>query len=67
MPKAVAVIVWERCRPRDHDRALCQAAAACPQKVLKQEAPAEPPMPFGPCRGCGACVTACPLGAIELR
>jgi ferredoxin len=67
MPKPVATILWERCRPREHEGERCRAAAACPRKVLRQEAQTEPPMPLGMCRGCGACVTACPLAAIALR
>jgi Fe-S-cluster-containing hydrogenase component 2 len=67
MAKAVATIIWDKCRPREHEGWRCLAAEACPHKVLEQEAPGEPPFPpTSLCRGCGTCVTACPFGAIKL-
>jgi len=67
MAKAVATIIWDKCRPSEHEGGRCLAAEACPQRVLKQEAPYEPPFPpMNLCRGCGTCVTACPFGAIKL-
>ena len=66
MAKPVATIIWDKCDPSEHEEGLCIAAAACPQRVLKQEAPFEPPMPLGLCRGCGTCVAACPRKAIKL-
>jgi translation initiation factor RLI1 len=67
MAKAVAVIVWDRCQPQEHEGGVCLALAACPRRVLIQEKPGEPPYPVGPCKGCGTCVTACPFEAIKLR
>ena len=42
MAKAVATIIWDKCRPSEHEGGRCLAAEACPQRVLKQEAPYEP-------------------------
>jgi translation initiation factor RLI1 len=67
MPKPIATIQWDKCHPDQHDEGKCPASEACPRKVLKQEAPGEPPMPLGLCRGCGACLAACPFQAILLR
>jgi translation initiation factor RLI1 len=66
MAKAVAAIIWDKCKPMEHEDGVCVAAQACPQRVLKQEAKGEPPIPLGLCRGCGTCVTACPFQAIKL-
>ncbi len=66
MAKAVATIIWDRCRPQDHEGGLCLAVEACPRRVLRQEKKGEPPIPMGLCRGCGTCVTACPFEAIKL-
>ncbi len=66
MPKPTAVIIWDKCKPEEHEGGKCLAIAACPQRILKQEAPGEPPIPLGYCKGCGTCVTACPFDAIKL-
>jgi len=66
MAKAVATIIWDKCKPAEHEDGLCLAVKACPQRVLKQERKGEPLMPLGLCRGCGTCVTACPFQAIKL-
>jgi translation initiation factor RLI1 len=67
MPKKMAVVNYNKCQPRQCDSGVCAAALACPHKLLKQEMPYEAPMPDPSiCRGCGKCVLACPLKAMEL-
>lgn len=66
MAKLRATIIWDRCKPQEHEGGRCLAVDACPRKVLRQEAPGEPPIPLGMCQGCGTCVTACPFEAIKL-
>ena len=63
MLRKMALVDYNKCHPEACDGGSC-AAAACPRKVLKQEAPCEIPMtdPFL-CRGCGNCALACPLRA----
>ncbi|MBI2851245.1 MAG: 4Fe-4S binding protein [Chloroflexi bacterium] len=68
MPKKMALVDYNLCRPAHCDRGICPAVLVCPQNLLKQEAPYEPPMPDPSiCKGCGDCVHACPLKAIGLR
>jgi len=67
MSKATAVVIFERCKPDQCSKdGRCPALKECEFKVLKQESPGEPPYQFGLCKGCGSCVTACPLEAIKL-
>lgn len=67
MPGKVAVILYERCHPEQCDSGKCKAAMACTRKLLKQEAPNEPPMAHPSlCRACGDCVRACPNAAIKI-
>ena len=67
MPRKMALIHYEKCQPELCPGGICQAVAACPRKLLKQEAPYEIPMPDPSlCRGCADCVRACPAGAIEV-
>ena len=67
MPKKVALVDFEKCRPDRCDKGICAAVQACTHKLVKQEAPDDMPM-FHPstCKGCGECVRACPLKAIEI-
>ncbi len=67
MPSKKALIVFDRCHPEQRDKGICLAAAACPRKLLKQEAPHEIPMPDPSiCQGCGDCARACPLKAVQI-
>ncbi len=66
MPSKMALVNYNKCRPDQCDRGVCAAVLACSHKLLKQEAAYEIPMtdPFL-CQGCGDCVRACHLKAIE--
>ncbi len=66
MPKQMAVVDYRKCQPEKCDRGICLAALACPNKVLKQEAPYEMPDPPTMCVGCSLCTQACPLKAIRM-
>ena len=68
MPKKAVLIDYNKCRPdRCGDGGVCPAVLVCPHKLLKQEAPYEPPMPDPAiCKGCSKCVLACPFQAIKL-
>jgi len=65
-----AYIDFDRCNPLacDAQTGLCKAVRSCSHKLLEQEAPWESPMLVSVkmCVGCGDCVTACPLRAIQI-
>ena len=67
MPGKAALVDYNRCRPDQCEGGVCKAAQVCRYRLLKQEKTGEIPMadPFI-CRGCGDCVRACPLRAIEV-
>ena len=67
MPNKIALVNYNKCHPDRCDSGICKAALACRYKLLKQEKINEIPMtdPFI-CKGCGDCVRACPLQAIEI-
>lgn len=68
MPKPTSLIDYQKCSPEDCENGICLAVLACPNKVLRQEAPYEMPDPYpGMCLGCGSCVLACPLGAVRVE
>ena len=67
MPSKIALIEFEKCHPEKCGDGICAAAAACPRKLMKQEAPYEIPLPSPSiCKGCGDCARACPLKAIKI-
>jgi len=67
MPSKMALVDYKKCHPEKCDSGVCAAVQAYSQKLLKQEAPYEiPMMDPSDCRGCGDCVRACPMKAIEI-
>lgn len=66
MPSKVALVDYNKCRPDQCNGGVCQATLACRYKQLKQEKVNEAPMNPFVCRGCGDCVRACPMNAIEI-
>ncbi|MBI2906984.1 MAG: hypothetical protein HYX92_04945 [Chloroflexi bacterium] len=66
MQSKMAQVLYDRCQPDKCDGGICAAAAACPRRSLRQDAPYEAPMAMSPCRACGDCVHACPAKAIEI-
>jgi translation initiation factor RLI1 len=67
MPGKMALVDYNKCHPDRCDRGLCAAALACPRKLMQQEASYEIPMTDPSlCRGCGDCVRACPLKAVQV-
>jgi len=66
-----ADIDFERCDPGSCNGGdgSCAAARACTHKVLEQEQAYEAPMLLSMrmCVGCGTCVPACPLGAVQIK
>ena len=67
MPNKVALVVFDKCHPEKCDKGICVATLACSHNLLKQEAPYDIPMPNPSiCQGCGDCVRACPLKAIQI-
>jgi translation initiation factor RLI1 len=67
MPSKMALVDFSKCRPQSCPDGICVAAQACERKLLRQEAPYQPPMPDpSVCKACGDCVQACPLKAIVI-
>lgn len=66
-----ANIDFAKCDPMtcDGNQGICEAARACSRKLLVQEEVKESPMLLSIklCVGCGTCVAACPLAAIEIK
>jgi len=66
MPGKIALINYTGCHLEQCDSGICRAVLACPHKLIKQETPYEVPMPHPSlCQGCGKCVAACPLKAVQ--
>jgi len=67
MPSKIALVDFGKCDPKKCENGVCLAAKACKRKLLRQEAPYEPPMPDPSlCKACGDCVLACPAKAIQI-
>lgn len=67
MPKRIAVVNYRVCLPEKCEDGVCLAVQACPKRLLKQEGRYEMPDPVSNmCLGCGICIQACPLEAIQL-
>lgn len=60
---------YERCDPHkcDPENGKCSASCICKHEILEQEGPFEIPMQLSrdQCVGCGDCIKACPLRAIQ--
>ena len=66
MPDKSVIINYDLCDFRQCIDGVCKAKSVCEKKVLKQEAPFEPPyVNTGLCAGCNKCISECPSKAIE--
>ena len=69
--KIFAMIVYEKCSPRecDPENGICPAVEVCSHKVIKQiDGKFESPAVFQDmCMGCWDCIEACPLEAIDRK
>jgi ferredoxin len=66
MPDKSIIINYDHCNFKQCIDGVCRAKSACEKKVLKQEAPFEPPyINTGLCLGCNKCIAECPSKAIE--
>ncbi len=66
MAKPIPAVDPGKCRTELCIDGVCAALALCPHGVLRQEAPGEIPYlaSSNMCRGCFACLGACPARAI---
>jgi translation initiation factor RLI1 len=69
--KSIALVNYKICNPNKCNPGVgvCAAVEACSKAVLEQiDGTFEPPMVNQDmCLGCGDCVEACPLGAIQIK
>jgi Fe-S-cluster-containing hydrogenase component 2 len=67
MTTKMALVNYNKCHPEKCDSGVCAAALACSHKLLRQETLYDIPMTDSSiCQGCGDCVRAYPLKAIEI-
>jgi len=69
--KEFALVDYEICDPGkcDHNEGICTSVKACSHKVIIQiDGVFEPPIVFQDmCMGCGDCIEACPLDAVQMK
>ena len=66
MPGKSVIINYNLCDFKECSDGICKAKAICEKKVLKQEAPFEPPfVNTDLCSGCNECIAECPSKAVE--
>ena len=66
MPDKSIIVNYNLCDFKECIDGVCRAKAVCERKVLKQEAPFEPPyVNSGLCLGCNKCIAECHSKAIE--
>ena len=67
MPR-ILLLDYEKCKPEQCNNGTCMAVLACPLNILEQEEPYDRPMRLSSvCKGCMACVKACPFDAVDLE
>ena len=69
--KSFALVDYEKCNPKEcnPDEGVSAAVHACSHKVIKQiDGIFESPIVFQDmCMGCGDCIEACQLDAIQMK
>ncbi len=67
MPKKMVMVDYSKCDPRQCPEGICLSTQECANSVLTQEEPYEmPDINPAMCVGCGLCVPACPLKAVQM-
>ncbi len=66
MPDKSIIINYKLCDFKQCIDGICRAKSECEKKVLKQEAPFEPPYVITSlCSGCNKCIAECHSNALE--